>query len=417
MNSRRGKKGSITKRIAQINQIVGDGGSRSQVTYLVDALLKVQQALQAVCEELNTLAPETDSEYLDNENLRIDTCVAEAKGYLDRRRDDPPSTDSLTQSWVRNHAAENDNVSLSDQLFTDEVDHVTDAFAAMNATGGYSGMDSNMNPSTSTFLKPAHLSWKPGATQSMFVTNEQRFVDQNNVHSYTQPSSHGGFHNFQFSNPSFANSNIPPVPATFAVSASAAGTRATPSVSGGFNQRYHTSMPSLHPHHDTQRMRNSSQSQFGGVRNQVDSWIDVLNVNNVEVMPNRNLADENNIAMGFFIQQSLPRMDVPVFDGSPFMWVEFITKFRDLIHDQPYLNVLRKSALLLQHLKGEPKTSVQGYPNNASGYVSSLKRLKFLFGQKGKIAQATIMNITQGKEVPDHNASALSDLYYLIAGN
>ena len=50
MNSRRGKKGSITKRIAQINQIVDDGGSRSQVKYLVDALLKVQQALQAVCE-------------------------------------------------------------------------------------------------------------------------------------------------------------------------------------------------------------------------------------------------------------------------------------------------------------------------------------------------------------------------------
>ena len=348
--------------------------------------------------------------------MRIDTCVAEATGYLDRRRDDPPSTDSLTQSWVRNHAAENDNASLSDQLFTEEVDHVADEFAAMSATGGYRGPDPNMNPSASTFLKPAHLSWKPGRQQSMFVMNEQRFVSQDNVHSYTQPSSHGGFQNLQFSNPSFASSNIPSVPATsFAVSAAAAGTRATPSVRGGFNQRDHTSMPSLHYQHNTQPARNSSQSQFGGVRNQVDSWIDVLNVNDVEIMPNRNHIDENNIAMGFFIQQSLPRMDVPVFDGSPFMWVEFITKFRDLIHDQPYLNVLRKSALLLQHLKGEPKQSVQGYPNNASGYVSSLKRLKFLFGQKGKIAQATIMNITQGKDVPDHNASALSDLYYSVS--
>ncbi len=97
------------------------------------------------------------------------------------------------------------------------------------------------------------------------------------------------------------------------------------------------------------------------------------------------------------------------------MWVEFITTFRDLVHDQPYLSVLRKSTLLLQHLKDEPKRSVQGFPNNANGYISTLKRLKFLFGQRGKIAQATIMNVTQGKEVPDYNVDALSELYYSVS--
>ena len=87
MNSRRGKKGSITKRIAQINRIVEDGGSRSQTTFLIDALVKVQQALQALCEELVSLDPDTDSEWLDEENLRIDTCIGEAKDYLKRRKD------------------------------------------------------------------------------------------------------------------------------------------------------------------------------------------------------------------------------------------------------------------------------------------------------------------------------------------
>ena len=100
MNSRRGKKGSITKRIQQIDRIVGEGGSRSKIEFLVSALIEVQKAMQGVCEELMTIATDTDSEYLDNENLRIDTCIAEAKEYLERRKNDPPSTGSLCESWV-----------------------------------------------------------------------------------------------------------------------------------------------------------------------------------------------------------------------------------------------------------------------------------------------------------------------------
>ena len=95
MNSRRGKKGSITKRIQQIDRIVGEGDSRSKIEFLVSALIEVQKAMQGVCEELMTIATDTDSEYLDNENLRIDTCIAEAKEYLERRKNDPPSTKNL----------------------------------------------------------------------------------------------------------------------------------------------------------------------------------------------------------------------------------------------------------------------------------------------------------------------------------
>ena len=124
MNSRRGKKGSITKRIQQIDRIVGEGGSRSKIEFLVSALIEVQKAMQGVCEELMTIATDTDSEYLDNENLRIDTCIAEAKEYLERRKNDPPSTGSLCESWVQKHNAVNDFVSEDDA-----VSDVTKGFA------------------------------------------------------------------------------------------------------------------------------------------------------------------------------------------------------------------------------------------------------------------------------------------------
>ena len=135
-------------------------------------------------------------------------------------------------------------------------------------------------------------------------------------------------------------------------------------------------------------------------------------VNNVS---QGNVGNDNEVAMGFFMQQSLPRIDVPHFDGSPFMWVEFITTFKDLIHDQPYLSVLRKSSLLVQHLKAEAKRSVRCFPNDAIGYISSLQKLKFMFGQRGKIAQATITRVTKGEKVADDNVEALSELYYSVS--
>ena len=87
--------------------------------------------LQTICEELNKLDPTTDTEYFDNENLRIDICISEAQGYLERRRDDPPSTAPLTESWVCQHAVENENVYVS-ETGLDEVDVVSSQFAAMS---------------------------------------------------------------------------------------------------------------------------------------------------------------------------------------------------------------------------------------------------------------------------------------------
>ncbi len=278
MNSRRGKKGSITKRITQIDRIVGDGGSRSQVTYLIEALAKVQESLQAVCEELLNLAPDTDSEWLDNENMRIDTCISEAKGYLERRRDDPPSADALTESWVQKHAADNDLATLpGTEGREDEISLMTNRFAQFGASHQY-GESSTAKP-LSDFLKPAHLSWT-NADPGIFLPSEQQFVrniSQNNAYTASQAHSYEDQNRLPYSYSSWID-NPPAAPTTtFAVSGSTFGTRPTPSVGDGLGrQQYNASLPPPVRSQRSDQYVQRPQNHVGVHQNQVDSWIDVL---------------------------------------------------------------------------------------------------------------------------------------------
>ena len=81
--------------------------------------------------------------------------------------------------------------------------------------------------------------------------------------------------------------------------------------------------------------------------NEVDTWIDLLNLDEVEVKPEIQQMLNSEMSMKWFIQQSLPRMEVPKFDGSPIKWVDFITKFKELVNDQPYLNNNQKFIYLI----------------------------------------------------------------------
>ena len=58
---------------------------------------------------------------------------------------------------------------------------------------------------------------------------------------------------------------------------------------------------------------------------------------------------------------------LPKFGREPLEWVEFIVKFRDIVHDQYYLTDCQRLQLLLQDLTGEAKRSVKGYSNDRKG--------------------------------------------------
>ena len=158
-------------------------------------------------------------------------------------------------------------------------------------------------------------------------------------------------------------------------------------------------------------LRNST-NQFRSNQNEVDSWIDQLNEHEPEGYNSSGIPPDMTT---WLVQQNLPKVKIPTFDGSPALWVEFITNFKELVHDQQYLNNAQKRIYLLQHLSGEAKRSVQGYPENRSGYIGSLKRLKFMFGQRSRIAQAALQRVTSGKTIGNDDQAGLVEYYYTIS--
>ena len=71
--------------------------------------------------------------------------------------------------------------------------------------------------------------------------------------------------------------------------------------------------------------------------------------------------------------------------------------------------------MLLQHLTGQPKRAVKQFGNDSRGYILSLKRLKYLFGQKSKIAAATLQLVTKGKSFESNDVEGLMEFYYTVS--
>ena len=147
----------------------------------------------------------------------------------------------------------------------------------------------------------------------------------------------------------------------------------------------------------------------------MDSWIDKLDENASED-PTTMLAQGLNqqAVMGWMIQAYLPKIELPIFDGTPLKWVNFIVKFREVVHKQEYLHNSQRNQLLIQHLEDEAERAVRAFANNPKGYVLSLKKLKYIFGQRSTVARATLQKVTKGKEIPNDDVEGLSELCYSI---
>ena len=65
-----------------------------------------------------------------------------------------------------------------------------------------------------------------------------------------------------------------------------------------------------------------------------DAWIDQLSVHDRgRTVQSTSM---NHLSMTWLLQQNFPRIQVPVFDGSPTKWLEFVVKFKDLVHDYSF---------------------------------------------------------------------------------
>ena len=152
-----------------------------------------------------------------------------------------------------------------------------------------------------------------------------------------------------------------------------------------------------------------------GRENLVDGWIGDLDVTVTRGPVNSSPDGISPTGMiSYLVAQNLPKMTLPTFDGSPLLWVEFIMKFRDVVHNQEYLTDVQRHQLLLQHLTDEAKKAVKSFANDPKGYVLSLKRLKYLFGQRPMIARAVLAKVTKGKPVQGDDVKGVAALYYDI---
>ena len=474
---RAGKKGSITKRAAQLKRIVSEGGSRSKLRYLVTALSEVHKATIAVNNEVLQLSGNdvSDVAWMEDVNFTVDDAVSEVHDYLEARENDPESTPSMTDSWIREHNPRADHLAEGTDEYFDapstqipccEGQNTVDTsvevigtspgfgiseesirnrvYATLGATGGLgksTGEDfsigfgnlglgasatsirdtgdplvsrTKFQDPFSTYRDPTKSIWE----QPDYVAPPPRSLFRGDTHQSNIPSS------LCYSQ-SAIGSGVPggipqsglgahharyPIPSSWA---SRGGARPRTSIHHPTTS-INTSGNNVNPVN-----QGTSRQTLGPpavLPNNVDAWIDQLDENR----PTRPLNPGVNsiapdVAVAFLVQQQLPRQQLPTFDGSPTAWVEFITKFRDVVHNQNYLNDSQRSLMLLQHLTGQPKRAVKQFGNDSRGYILSLKRLKYLFGQKSKIAAATLQLVTKGKSFESNDVEGLMEFYYTVS--
>ena len=329
---RAGKKGSITKRIEQLNRLLSEGGSRTKIKYLHSAMIEVHNATKAICEQINVLMDSDDTDWIEEVDLNVDTCTAEVNEYLEARKDDAESSvRSFTESWVRKHEPEANVADLAASL----ADLTTVARAPYSNTGGldpaYQGgnyVNSTLNP-----LQSAFSSWREpqnnincgsslsyselangarhGRLQTVPYTStlvNPSFGAHVRFQSGLQSSDNasvmvsGVSRSNQFQQLSSALPGVSQQPSSFQF-----GTHLGPTTNTVFSSG---------PRHPTDAHNGASQTNsHTRTNNDADSWIDELDENRLN---QRNIPIDDitpNTTMAWLVQQSLPRAQFPVFDG------------------------------------------------------------------------------------------------------
>ena len=100
---RTGKKGTITKRIKKLEELMESDGSRRVMKMLLDGLEATFSELQQVCDDITAISDEHDElNCLEDIRINIEICSGAVVDHLEGRVHEPPSTE--TSSWVAKHA-------------------------------------------------------------------------------------------------------------------------------------------------------------------------------------------------------------------------------------------------------------------------------------------------------------------------
>ena len=467
---RNGKKWAVTKYIQEIDKLIAEKGSRTKLKYLKEFLNETQKSAHTLHENfmlrLEEDHPDFNDNWIEELSVRANSCNAAIESYMAERVNDPSSTMSSGKarqiSQWREESAKYSTLSdpseeplfaekhISDEVIPGEVkqtlnsedcDAITDAFSRIyvdqNRTGS---INTNEERDFNGFMQSNNLplieshTADQGEEQAPTKTNN---IELKKVYSLgkTQyrfnPEHHTSTTKRRHEKKSFCDAKDLKHSLNRRFSEIETGSIHQPDIEE-FHRTYLVDMSEQRPvqvynstsnptrndvvkrvtlpkEESTERIPTVIQTKVVSI----DDWIDHLNPysQNISATP----ASQADIPMQMLIQQRLPRQTLVVFEGDPGRWIEFISKFFDLVHKQPFLDAFQKRTYLIQHLKGEALKSVEGFANDDEGYVRSLKRLKYMFGNRALVADATIRKITSGRQVPDYDSKALSDFYYSVS--
>ena len=99
----------------------------------------------------------------------------------------------------------------------------------------------------------------------------------------------------------------------------------------------------------------------------MDLWISELLPEAYRRKNSTSPLEVDRVTMMWLVQQSLPKIAIPSFDGSPLVWIKFVSKFKDLVHDQVHLRDEQRMFYLTQHLKGDAERSIRGFSHDSEG--------------------------------------------------
>ena len=110
--------------------------------------------------------------------------------------------------------------------------------------------------------------------------------------------------------------------------------------------------------------------------------------------------------------KDIPNIRFPKYDGSPLTYVEFVERFKLLIHDKPHLSDDVRMAQLKAHLVGKAERVISGLGSSGSMYATVLKTIKERFGQPSVIARAHINKLIDKSKIQSNDRQALQELSF-----
>ena len=115
-------------------------------------------------------------------------------------------------------------------------------------------------------------------------------------------------------------------------------------------------------------------------------------------------------------KNTLPRRQVPIFDGNPLSYCTFMRAFETVIESNESDSGGRLY-YLEQHTSGRTREIVRScmYLNPEEGYSKAKKLLEARFGQKQNIAMAYVDQLTNGPYIKAEDAESLEGFSILLS--